>query len=204
MATCIRFFPSCKKTVLRESALKVSCPVSHKNTPSPGSLSPALMASEFVLVRCDGNSLPFTLPYDKPFKVLCQYLHAFEFQVGSKVEVTSSHRLLKVCHQGENPVTKPGGSRVRPQGDQKNAQGERTPSEKHGAEVKSLGARTPNQKPGEKTLRPQMPDSGKGLPPALARRRFAEARSKPPEKIGPVRPATATAFCTHHQPCLPR
>jgi hypothetical protein len=125
-ATCIRFFPSCKKTVLRESALKVSRPVSYKNTPSPGSLSPALIASEFVLVRWDGNLLAFTLPYDKPFKVLCQYLHAFEFQVGSKVEVTASHRLLKVCHRGENPVTKPGGSRLQPQGDKKNAQGERT------------------------------------------------------------------------------
>ena len=43
---------------LHESSLKTPRPMLHKNTPLPRTLQTDILAAEFVLLRCDGVSLP--------------------------------------------------------------------------------------------------------------------------------------------------
>jgi hypothetical protein len=69
----------------------------HHNTPSPTALPDDLLLSRFVLVRNDAVQPPLSPLYDGPFLVVERSLHFFKVQMGSKVEVVSTHR-LKPCH----------------------------------------------------------------------------------------------------------
>jgi hypothetical protein len=56
-----------------------------------------LLLSRYVLVRHDAVQPPLSPLYDGPFLVVERSLHFFKIQIGSKVEVVSTHR-LKPCH----------------------------------------------------------------------------------------------------------
>jgi hypothetical protein len=70
---------------------------SHHTTPSPTALPEDLLLSRYVLVRHDAVQPPLSPLYDGPFLVVERSLHFFKIQMGSKVEVVSTHR-LKPCH----------------------------------------------------------------------------------------------------------
>jgi hypothetical protein len=69
----------------------------HHTTPSPTSLPEDLLLASYVLVRHDAVQPPLSPLYDGPFLVVERSLHFFKLQMGSRVEVVSTHR-LKPCH----------------------------------------------------------------------------------------------------------
>jgi hypothetical protein len=69
----------------------------HHTTPSPTSLPEDLLLARYVLVRHDAVQPPLSPLYDGPFLVVERSLHFFKLQMGSRVEVVSTHR-LKPCH----------------------------------------------------------------------------------------------------------
>ncbi len=69
----------------------------HHTTPSPTSLPEDLLLARYVLVRHDAVQPPLSPLYDGPFLVVERSLHFFKLQIGSRVEVVSTHR-LKPCH----------------------------------------------------------------------------------------------------------
>jgi hypothetical protein len=76
-------------------------PTSHHSTPSPTALPEDLLLSWFVLVRHDAVQPLLSPLYDGPFLVVERSLHFFKIQMGSRIEIVSTHR-LKPCHTPED------------------------------------------------------------------------------------------------------
>jgi hypothetical protein len=76
---------------------RIPLQTAHHTTPAPTSLPEDLLLARYVLVRHDAVQPPLSPLYDGPFLVVERSLHFFKLQMGSRVEVVSTHR-LKPCH----------------------------------------------------------------------------------------------------------